>query len=80
MYTGDCKSSKQDWYFRTYGMSMATYCKLALNDHSKAVTEVREQLYKDKVDDKFEWIFDTQAKEIVGNERVAKIVEEYNLI
>lgn len=67
---------KFDYYKRTYGMSFYRYVC--------ACEPVDAPWYKDAIEkiasgDVPEWFFNTEAKEIVGNAAVAKLVKEAGL-
>lgn len=66
-------SDKHDFYKRTYGMSFYTYLKLC--------KPCKDTWYVDGIKhlEDASWFKDTEAKEIVGEEAVRKLVRELNL-
>lgn len=70
-------SEAKEYYDRTYGMTFARYCKLATQDYTPCVVQTRQAMLNGTA---LDWIYNTQAKEIVGNDKVARIVKESMLI
>ena len=66
-------SMKSDYYKRTYGMSFYTYLKLC--------KPCKDRWYVDGIKhvEEVDWFKETEAKEIVGEEAVRKLVRELNL-
>lgn len=67
---------KFDYYKRTYGMSFYRYVCMCEPVSAPWYKDAMEKITSGDVP---EWFFTTEAKEIVGNEAVARLVKEAGL-